>query len=151
MKWGVRSGESAAPVAVTITGKRPISKKLTTTGGSNQPASADAKDAAVYKRTAKKSSTDALSTKELTALVSRMNMEQQYDRLVKGTRDEAGTKFAGRIVKDHGAKSVAVVGGIALSKHPAMVGAKGVRLAVKVATVLAKSKDGNGNQKKKKK
>jgi hypothetical protein len=140
MKWGKSSAGSTStpnPTPVTITGKRPISKKLTTTGGSNTPASEDAKKAAVYKRTAKKSSTDALSTKELTDLVSRMNMEQQYDRLVKGTRDEAGQKFAGRIVKEHGAQAVMVGGGVAVGAHPALGSIKAVRIGLKVATALA--------------
>ena len=128
MHWGTRKTEATA----VVTKERP-GKKLKTSGGKRAVASEDAKKVAVYKQTAKKSTTDSLSTKELTDMVNRLNMEQQYNRLVLGTRDEAGKKFVGRILKNHGAESVVTGGGLILKSHPAT---RGVGTAVKVATVL---------------
>jgi hypothetical protein len=47
-------------------------------------ASEDAQRARAYKKTAKRSGSKALSTKELKDLVTRMNLEQQYSRLSQG-------------------------------------------------------------------
>lgn len=69
MKWGVRRGgasKSSKPKARSVT-------KM----------SMDAVAAKKHKATAKKSSTDALSNKDLQALVTRMNLEQQYKKLAE--------------------------------------------------------------------
>jgi 2'-5' RNA ligase len=68
--------QDTAVTVVTRPGQR-----VATRGGSNRPADPDAVKAAVQKRIARSSSTDALSTKELQELVTRMNLEQQYSKL----------------------------------------------------------------------
>ena len=83
MKWGVRRDNS--PKAVTV--KEAPGKFVKTSGGKNQPASDDAKSAAVSRQKAKKSSLDSLSNKELQQLVTRMNLEQQYSQLSKGSNE----------------------------------------------------------------
>jgi hypothetical protein len=75
MKWGRRKGAQAVTVKATP-GRRVRAK-----GGKRQEASEDAITTAVSRQKARKSTTDALSNKELQALVTRMNLEQQYSKL----------------------------------------------------------------------
>ncbi len=74
MKWGVRKRVSNA-----VTKAR---------GGPKLPDSADAAEAKVSKKKAK-NNVGSLSNKELQALVTRMNLEQQYSRLAVGDRGPA--------------------------------------------------------------
>lgn len=77
MKWGVRRNRTPTGVTtVTRAGRR-----VKTSGGTGQDASEDAIRVARSRQIAKKSTTDALSTKELRDLVDRMNLEQNYARL----------------------------------------------------------------------
>lgn len=78
MRWGVRkkSGASVTP-------------------------SSDAMQAKAYRARAKKNP-DALSNQELQALVTRMNLEQQYARLRPATRGEKATKFATELLVNVG-------------------------------------------------
>ena len=76
MRWGVRRER---PSSVSVAAKP--GRRVKTSGGYNRAPSEDALRTASYKQVAKKSSTDALSTKELRELVDRMNLEQQYSRL----------------------------------------------------------------------
>lgn len=79
MRWGViRKNPSGA---VEVSTNTTPGKKVTATGGQNQPAHPDAIRVATSKQKAKVSTTDSLSTKELQELVNRMNLEQQYSRL----------------------------------------------------------------------
>lgn len=71
MKWGVRKARS--------------SKKL--------PASEDAAAAKSAKKIVKKHGTQALSNKELQALVTRMNLEQQYSNLTSKSSSSAFDKI----------------------------------------------------------
>ena len=98
MKWGVRRSEAqlASAREVTVTQKRP-GTYAKATGGKKLPISDDAKAALEARQKARASTTDALSNKELQALVNRMNLEQQYsnlnfqsDRRSKGARFIAG-------------------------------------------------------------
>lgn len=79
MKWNVRRDNGGS--AVEVSTKTYPGKKVVAKGGTNQSPSADAIRVAASKQIAKKSTTDALSTKELQDLVNRMNLEQQYSRL----------------------------------------------------------------------
>lgn len=82
MKWGVRrdrSGASSGPQDVSV--KQKPGGYVKTSGGGGQSASADAIEARIYKQKAARSTTDSLSNKELQALVSRLNLEKQYDSL----------------------------------------------------------------------
>lgn len=91
MKWGRRRSdkeiaESKQQVEVTTKAGKGVVK---TSGGKKLQASEDAINAKASRQRAKASTTDALSNQELQALVTRMNLEQQYSRLAgpqqKGT------------------------------------------------------------------
>lgn len=98
MRWGVRRKSDDSPTPVTI--RATPGKRVKATGGANQPAHDDAKRAAAAKQTARKSSTDALSTKELQELVTRMNLEKQYAQLVPPTGAKKFQKGATKIVAE---------------------------------------------------
>jgi hypothetical protein len=91
MKWGVRRSAPAAGVTVT---ERP-GRKVKTGGGTGQRPSEDAVRAAVARQKARKSTTDALSNRELQDLVNRMNLEQQYSRLAPKTPTQQVSRFIG--------------------------------------------------------
>jgi hypothetical protein len=93
MHWGQRKSadEPSAPTSVELKAKPGGLVKAT--GGKNHPAHEDALRVAEARQKARKSSTDALSNKELQDLVTRMNMEQQYNRLVK-TDPRAASDFS---------------------------------------------------------
>lgn len=89
MRWGVRKD------AVEVSTSSAPGRKVSAIGGQNQPAHDDAVRAAASKQKAKASTTDALSTKELQDLVTRMNLEQQYSNLTnrgKSSSLEKGQK-----------------------------------------------------------
>ena len=87
MRWGVRKDRSItgspntiAPTKVkvqTVPGRRPI-----TSGGQGQKPSDDAVRTAIALQKARSSGVSALSNKELQDLNTRLNMEQNYSRLV---------------------------------------------------------------------
>jgi hypothetical protein len=81
-KWGVRhlrdNGSGPVPVETRI---RP-GKMVKTSGGKHHSAHEDAVKAATARQKAKKSTLDSLSNRELQDLVNRMNLEQQYSRLI---------------------------------------------------------------------
>jgi 2'-5' RNA ligase len=83
MKWGVhrREGSSSSSPVEVRTHAKP-GRLLKAKGGQHQPAHEDALRVAVSRQKARKSSTDALSNKELQDLVSRMNLERQYKQLL---------------------------------------------------------------------
>jgi hypothetical protein len=93
MKWGVRRDKSTSsgPAPVVVTQKP--GQRVKTSGGERQNAHEDAITAATRKQIAKKSSTDALSDKELQALINRMNLEQNYARLTASPSKQFVTKF----------------------------------------------------------
>lgn len=86
MKWGVRK-EKVPPHpkdgSVLVTAKSDAKGKavVNTVGGTHAPAHADALKAAGLKTVATKSGLNALSNKELQDLATRMNLEQQVNRL----------------------------------------------------------------------
>jgi len=133
MKWGVRRDNTPQPV-VTITqpGKRVKSK-----GGKNLPPSEDAIAVSNYHRQAKKSSTDALSTKELQALVNRMNLEKQFAELEKqGVRDSEGKKFIKEYLVTADNKNFTLD---MIDKGSDLIpGSKAVKIGVKVTAAIAK-------------
>ena len=89
MKWGVRKKRTvpSGPAPVQLDA-RP-GQRVTAKGGSGYKASSDALSAVKAGQKAKSSSTDSLSNKELQALVTRMNLEQQYSRLSAQQRPRA--------------------------------------------------------------
>ena len=109
MKWGVRKdrGDRDATFRKRAKEKNPVDvsvsqqpgKYVKGKGGQNQPASEDAITAATYRQQAKASTTDSLSNKELQTLVTRMNLEQQYNNLAsQSDRRSRGAKLANKIV-----------------------------------------------------
>ena len=97
MKWGVRRNRSAVEVSVKATPGRRVKAR----GGENQSAHEDAIRAATYKRVATKSTTDALSTKQLQEVVNRMNLEQQYNRLRPTNMSDLGKDFARKMAAEN--------------------------------------------------
>lgn len=93
MRWGVRKDNS--PTSVSI--KEIPGRRVKTSGGENQSAHPDAIRSATAKQIAKKSTTDALSTKDLQEMVNRMNLEQNYRRL---TQTDGPAKRAQKAVKE---------------------------------------------------
>lgn len=87
MHWGIRrdrseSGGSDESTAKPVMIKVRAGKRVKAKGGEGHSAHEDAVRAAAHKQKARKSSVDALSNKELQDLVSRLNLEQQYTRLI---------------------------------------------------------------------
>ena len=81
MHWGVRKTPSdSGPESVTITQKKP-GASLKAKGGRGHGPNEDALSAVGAAQKAKKSGLHSLSNQELQALVSRMNLEQQYVNL----------------------------------------------------------------------
>lgn len=95
MKWGVRkdrSGSSQGPLA-----KRKAKRaeaKAQKQADKATPKSEDAVKAKTAQRKARNAGTDVLSNQELQALVTRMNLEQQYTRLAGDPQKSAGREFA---------------------------------------------------------
>lgn len=78
---------------------------INTVGGNKHEAHEDAVNARTSKQIAKKSTTDALSNKELQNLVTRMNLEQQYKNLSEQEdRRSEGEKQIHAFLNDHGDK-----------------------------------------------
>jgi hypothetical protein len=99
-----RTAKAVSNREVTVTAKP--GKKAKATGGKGLEASPDAQRVVGFKRTARASTTDSLSTKDLQELVTRMNLEQQYARLapvpLSKKMQKAGLSFAGEVVKQYG-------------------------------------------------
>lgn len=105
MRWGVRRSEkiSSGPVEPTakVSRRTGVIDTHKTRGGEGFDAHNDAKVTARSKQIAKKSGTQALSTKELQDLVSRMNLEQQYSKLA-ASKENPGKKFVQDLVVSEG-------------------------------------------------
>ena len=99
MHWGVRKNDSGSSATPVVSRAKP-GKLVKTSGGANHPAHEDALRLAEARQKAKKSSVDSLSNKELQDLVLRMNLEQQYSKLV--TSDprsvSAGKKYLDQVL-----------------------------------------------------
>jgi len=137
MKWGVQRNRT--PTDVTL--KETPGKLVKAKGGKNQPASEDALKAAKLRQVAKKSTTDALSTQELQTLVSRMNLEQQYDNLSKnGTRDSTGKKVVRTFLSDPKNKELTLesIGKGAVKATAAAGGGKAAVVGVQIGAAIAR-------------
>lgn len=108
MRWGKHKAASIGsrdPEAVSVYSSP--GKRLRTTGGSNHPASDDAKQAAVSRQTARQSTVDALSNKDLQHLVGRLNLEASYAKIALAPKPKsAGRKFIEKLLKDEGSQLV---------------------------------------------
>lgn len=138
MRWGVRKSEPT-PVTTTIRPGRQVKAK----GGTGQPASDDAIKTAESHRVARKSTTDALSNKELQALVNRMQLEQQFKTLnSSGPRASAGRRFLSTYLQN-GGKDTTLANINELSSHGAakasqyFPGARAAQIGVGIGTAIA--------------
>jgi hypothetical protein len=137
MRWGVRKDRS--PVEVTTSSKP--GGRVKAKGGQNQPASEDAVKAAQAHRIARKSTTDALSNKELQALVNRMNLEQQYNQLnSNGPRASAGRKFASEFLQNGGKDiSINAIQEGAKGATNLVPGVKAARMGIGIGAAIAEA------------
>lgn len=149
MKWGVRRDRT--PTSVTV--KTAPGKRVKAKGGKFQDPSEDAVTAARLRQQAKRSTTDSLSNKELQALVTRMNLEEQYDRLRKSdVQMSAGRQFAKNLLKDADGDLVVSAIGKGASVAGLPFGSKattGVKVGLAVAKAAAGVKKTNQSKKKK--
>ena len=102
MHWGQRKRENGSYGPTPIITKEKPGKKIKTSGGKLNPASSDARVAAIAKQKARSSTTDSLSTKDLQDLVMRMNLEQQYSRLAPKSTSQKVRKFVADILLNTG-------------------------------------------------
>ena len=149
MKWGVVTNkikpDRSVPKDVVL--KETPGKLVKTAGGQFHPASEDARVAAAGRQMIKKSSIDVLSNKELQAVVTRMNLEQQYSNLKKNPRSNAD--HAKKFVKEKGLKATIV--GVTAFKTDPRVGIPMKIGAAIVKAAMSTQKGLDNNQKKKKK
>lgn len=135
MKWGVRNDKPAT--AVTI--KTRPGKLVKAKGGKRQAASEDAVTAVKLHQTAKKSTTDALSNKELQALVQRMQLEQQFSQLsASSPRMPVGQKIA-RDFLSNGGRDI-TISGIKSATNAATIavpGGKAAKVGVQLGGAIA--------------
>lgn len=94
MKWGVR--RSDRQLARARGRRKETGKPVTPTKKAKREAarSEDAKAADEAKKKAKKSGPSALSNQELQQLNTRLNLEQQYNKLAGQRQSSAGATFA---------------------------------------------------------
>lgn len=111
MKWGVRrkSAEDRAAASEAKAAKKAAKVEASKTARKEawkRPITEDAATASANRSRGEKHGTDALSNDELKALVTRMNLEQQYTQLQTSgkakTARQAGTEYVSDILKDVG-------------------------------------------------
>ena len=110
MRWGVRKRDSGGSTSSTSITKRSTKKngKVEVGKASKHNVSEDAMKTKLNKATAKKHSTNALSTAELQSLVNRMNLEQQYSKLTyKPSMRDRAKKLIGKTMNDVAEKQAA--------------------------------------------
>jgi hypothetical protein len=137
MRWGVRKKSDSGPVDVSV--KTKPGRQVKATGGAKHPPSEDAVSAATLHQKAKKSTTDSLSSKELQALVNRMNLERQFQDLDRsGVRASAGKKFVQEFLSN-GGKDVAItsIKEGAASATNLVPGGKAAKIGVQLGAAIA--------------
>lgn len=100
MKWGRRKEDNAGPAQLELKQRTPGSRvKIKATKGGGQGPAQDALEAKRIRQTAKKSGPNALSNKELQALVTRLNLEKQYAQLTPTDQGviKSGALFAKKL------------------------------------------------------
>lgn len=101
MRWGHRKERSA----VSVTTRTAPGRKVKASGGEHHMPSEDAIRTAALRRVAKKSTTDALSNRELQDVIQRMNLEAQFNNLNQNNV-HAGVKIARVILGQAGDREV---------------------------------------------
>lgn len=132
MKWGVRKKSSSS--AVTDRRGNPIRT-------TNSRLATDAVRTRVNQSIAKKRGTDVLSTKELQDLVTRLNLEKQYDQL-NPIEKTAGQQAANILLTKVGPIALRTVGPKLADKLP-----QPYRTAAKIAIDITTAIAGQGKKK----
>lgn len=95
MRWGVRKAteivngpSSPEGVQLRVTPGKPVKA---VSGGRAHAPSDDAKAAAAYAQIAKQSSSSALTNKQLTAVITRMRLEQDWQKVVTAEKTKNQT------------------------------------------------------------
>lgn len=116
MKWGVRRKVGPDGTVLTSAERKAArkeerelkkeAKRVERQENFKRPVTEDAQVSSASRARSEKHGTDALSNKELQALVTRMNLEQQYTNLQASgkakTARQAGQEYVGDILKDVG-------------------------------------------------
>lgn len=130
MHWGVRRVNPSGSSEVSVkTRTKPSPTKISTKGGEHLPAHPDAVAARVVEQKLKKSGQNALSNKELQQLATRLNLEQQVNRL-ESSNTSAGKKFVGKLIGGIGKQAVNTVVNQVVSKQIGQLLKKGAVAAV---------------------
>lgn len=160
MKWGVRrrrgpdgtvSGNSKVASKINrITNKisppsgpEPVrvqarpGQRVKAEGGRNVSPSEDAKRAAAMRQIARSSTVDALSNKQLEALLKRMNLERQYAQMNPPTGAKA---FIRKFLKQNGKELVPIGYEVATTVNPALAKNTKVRVGMQVMALAAGGK-----------
>lgn len=127
MHWGVRKKSSTGTVVTDRRGT-PISK-------TNSRLNNDAVRTRVNQAIAKKSGTDVLSTKELQDLVTRLNLEKQYDQL-NPVQKTAGQQAASILLTKVGPIALRTLGPKLADKLPQPY-ATAAKVAIEITSALA--------------
>ena len=111
MKWGVRRADrKARKLAPTEVQTKVVpGARVQTSGGRNQKPSEDAIRVATNRQKARASTPDALSTKELQEMVTRMNLEQQYSKLTSKQKNP-GRKLVSKVMTDKKLRAQVITG-----------------------------------------
>lgn len=99
MRWGVTTLPDGSTKGTPVAVKAVPGKGVKTSGGKGVKPSEDAIKVATKKQIAKKSTTDALSNQELQAVVTRMQLEANYQRLSAQTKSP-GRQFIEKLIKN---------------------------------------------------
>lgn len=113
MRWGVRRRRgvgSDGPEGVTVNVKKGHGV-VETSGGHHHEVSAEAVRAAAVRQVAAKSSTSALTNKDLQDAVNRMNLEKNYNKLMleQAPKKGAARQFIEGMVTQYGQQEIARV------------------------------------------
>lgn len=138
MRWGVRKDRSPQEPTLKET---PPGRRIKAEGGKNMPASDDAIAAVKAHQIARKSTTDALSNKELRALVDRMNLEQQYNNLnASGPRASAGRRIAADFLQNGGRDvTISAIQNGAKSATDLVPGVRAAKIGIGVGAAIAEA------------
>ena len=160
MKWGVRRNRGAdgtvggsSKLAAKInrvtnrisppSGPEPVrvqarpGQRVRAQGGRNVSPSEDAKRAAAMRQIGRSSTVDALSNKQLEALLKRMNLERQYAQMNPPTGAKA---FIRKFLKQNGKDLVPLGYEVATTVNPALAKNTKVRVGMQVMALAAGGK-----------
>lgn len=101
MKWGVRRKNRVPKTPLDVTVKTKPGRRVKTKGGGYHSPHEDAISAARSRQIAKRSTTDALSNKELQHLLQRMQLEDNYQRIMSNEkRQGVGKTVAKNLLRE---------------------------------------------------